>query len=526
MRLVFHNGRIHTQHQGLITDSIVVDGSQIVAVGFDLHRSPEFKSYAKHNLRGKSIIPGLTDAHTHFLYFALSYNRVIVEGATSIVACQRTIKEFCKGKGKDEWIVGEGFSPDNFKVRSEPNRFDLDAVTGGRPAFIFSKDNHTAWVNSEALRLAGISKKTPDVAGGEIVRESEGNPTGLLREHPAYIPVYDLIPRPTTSVIDSCYPKALGHAYRRGVTSVHSFDQNHLFPYYERRAERKSMGLRVNFYFRSEGLADVVKSRIRFGTGDEFLRVAGIKIFADGTIGSQTALCFKPYIGGGKNCGIAVTPVKEMIRLGREAAKLGLPCAVHAIGDKAVSNVLDAFEKIPALPPGARHRIEHIQLIRRADINRMRRLGVTASMQPSHCASDIAMIQKYWKNRQKDAYLFRTIDESGIPLAFGSDVPIEPLDPLAGIASAMTRKKRGARDVFMPKERMTALRALHAFTAGAAYAVGQENCRGHLLPGFPADFVVIDGDISRMPAVKLYKSQVLATFLDGKQVFADSDFRL
>jgi predicted amidohydrolase YtcJ len=526
MRIVFHNGRIHTQHQGLITDSFAIDGNEVVAVGYDLHKSPEFKSYAKHNLKGKSVVPGLTDAHTHFLYFALSYNRVILEGAKSIEDCQRTIKEFCKGKRQDEWIVGEGFSPDNFRTRREPSRDDLDAVTGSRPAFIFAKDHHTAWVNSAALKLAGITQHTPDIAGGEIIRDSGGTPTGILREHPVYLPVFNLIPQPTTKVIDSCYAKALHHAYRKGVTAVHSFDSNDMFSCYEHRAEKKTIGLRVNYYFRAEGLNDVIKSKMRFGTGDSFLRVAGIKIFADGTLGSQTALCFKPYIGGGKNCGIEVTSVKEMLRLGRSAAQLGLPCAVHAIGDKAVSNVLDVFAKLPKLSGGARHRIEHIQLIRRSDIKRMKSLGVIASMQPSHCTSDIAMIRKYWAKRQKDAYLFRTIDESGVPLCFGSDVPIEPLDPLAGIADAITRKKRGSRDVFHASERMTSQRALYAFTAGAAYAVGQEDCRGQLLPGYPADFVVLDGDFDRMTPAKLYKTPVLATFLDGNQVFAAPDFRL
>jgi hypothetical protein len=249
-------------------------------------------------------------------------------------------------------------------------------------------------------------------------------------------------------------------------------------------------------------------------------------MFADGTLGSQTALCFKPFVGSRNNRGIAVTTVGEMTRIGKEASRRGLPCAIHAIGDKAVSNALEAIASVPGLPSGARHRIEHIQLIRRSDIARMKRLGVTASMQPSHCTSDIAMIQRYWTDRQKDAYLFRTISKAGVPLAFGSDVPIEPLDPLAGIADAMTRRKRGTRKTFLPEEKLDAMAALYAFTAGAAYAVGQEQCRGSLLPGYPADFVIIDGDFGRLSPEKMYKTPVLATFLDGRQVFADPAFRL
>jgi predicted amidohydrolase YtcJ len=221
-----------------------------------------------------------------------------------------------------------------------------------------------------------------------------------------------------------------------------------------------------------------------------------------------------------------VTTVPELKRLVRHAAVLGLPCAIHAIGDRAVSNVLDAFEAVKPPRSGARHRIEHLQLVRRKDLDRVKRLGVVASVQPSHCTADIEMVRTYWGARGKNAYLFRTLLEKGIDVAFGSDAPIEPLDPIAGIAAAVRRAHPGSRDVFCPHERISAAEAVRCFTVGAAVAVGQADCRGYLLPGYPADFVVLDRDITRAAPSRLYDTQVLATVIDGRPVWTDSSIGL
>jgi predicted amidohydrolase YtcJ len=254
---------------------------------------------------------------------------------------------------------------------------------------------------------------------------------------------------------------------------------------------------------------------MRYGVGDEFLRVAGVKIFADGSLGSQTALCFNKYPGS-DNKGIEVTSPDKLKKLVNSAARLGLPSAIHAIGDLAVSNVLDAFESAPKLKSTARHRVEHLQLVRRRDIARLRKLGVVASMQPSHCPADIDLVAKYWPTRGRNTYIFRTLTERGIPLAFGSDAPIESLNPLAGIAAAVQRSRPGKRQVFYPEERISAQTALHNFTAGPAFAVGQEQSRGYLLPGYPADLVVLSDDITRVAASKIAGIEVLATILDGQ----------
>ncbi|MGH8015033.1 MAG: amidohydrolase [Candidatus Zixiibacteriota bacterium] len=526
-KTIFYNARIYPQLDNLTANSMVISGNRIVAIGDDLHRSDEFRSFSKINLNGKTVVPGLVDAHTHFYYFALTFGIVDLNGLDSIDKCLSKIKTFATKLDKNEWIVGSGYAPDRFKQRIEPDKIQLDNISGRRPAFIFSKDQHSAWVNSKTIELAGINKSTPDPAGGRIERLYDGTPSGILREGPAYKRIHDLIPEPSKSKVTKYYNLALEHAYRNGVTGVHSVDSSpRAFEWFTELAEKNNLGLRINYYFPSAQAANLSRKTIRFGSGNEFLRVAGIKIFSDGSLGSQTALCFSKYIGSKNNYGIEVKSVSEMRAEVTAAAHLGLPAAIHAIGDKAVANVLDVFEEAPKLSNGARHRIEHLQLCRRRDIARLKKLNVVASMQPSHCPSDIKMVRKYWGKRGADAYIFRTLIDKGVDLAFGSDVPIEPLDPIAGIAAAVRRARPNSHDVLHPEQRITAMEALYRFTIGPAIAVGQAHCRGRLLPGYPADFVVLSDDITKVSANRIYDVKVLATVLDGEVKFAASGMKL
>lgn len=520
--LIF-NARIYPQVEQLVVNSMAIKKNRILAIGNNLEHEPEFKSFKKINLKGKTLIPGLVDAHTHFHYFAHSFGRVQLDGIDSLDKCLNKIKSFASHLGRNEWLLGNGYSPDQFKKRIEPDRYMLDKISGNRPAFIFSKDQHSAWVNSLALKLAGIDKNTPDPQGSRIERFEDGSPSGILREGPAIKLIHDLIPEPPQKSVAKYYDKALEHAYQKGVTGVHSVDSSpSAFEWFSKMNEKNRLGLRINFYFQSAEIPRLKKNKIRYGMGDDFLRIAGIKIFSDGSLGSQTALCFSKYKGSKDNYGIEVKSVKQMLSEVTSAAELGLPAAIHAIGDKAVSNVLDVFERAPKLKNGARHRIEHLQLCRKKDIERLKRLNVVASMQPSHCPSDIKMVRKYWGKRSADAYIFRTLIDRGVDLAFGSDVPIEPLDPIAGIAAAVRRAKPNSRDILHPEQKITAAEALYRFTVGPAIAVGQEHCRGRLLPGFPADFVVLSDDITKVPANKIYDVQVLATILDGELKYSTS----
>jgi hypothetical protein len=525
-KTLFMNGRILTQCHGLTADSMAVNRHQIEAVGIGLQHDPQFKSFFKFDLKGKTIIPGLVDAHTHLYFWAQSLGRVTLQGCDSIESCLKRIKKYADQLPLNGWVIGEGYSPDAFRKRTSPDRYMLDRVTGGRPAFMFSKDEHTAWVNSAALNFAGITKDTSDPIGGRIERDLSGEPSGLLREGPAFQLVYRLIPQSGEREMRRLWQQAVALVRQRGVTGVHSVDSPEGFSFMEKLAEHRKLGLRINYYPRIEYIADLEKARIRYGQGDNFLRIAGIKIFVDGSLGSQTALCFHRYTGSKTNYGVEVTSKELLAKQVRRAARLGFPCAIHAIGDRAVSNVLDVLQSAPKLPPGRRHRIEHVQLIRRTDIARFKKLGVVASMQPSHCASDVTMIRRYWPDQARNAYLFKSICDTGVTMAFGSDCPIEPLDPLAGMAAAVRRVPKGSRQRFFPSESLDAARALFAFTAGPAFAAGEENSRGYLLPGYPVDFVILPEDPTQIPPDRLYDLPVLATVLDGEPVFADSSLHL
>jgi len=526
-KILIYNAKIYTQFENKVVNSMALDKKSIVAIGDNLHKSPQFKNFSKINLKQKTVVPGFVDAHAHFHYFTQSFCKVSLDGLDSLDKCLSKIKSFASKLKKNEWVVGEGYSVDLFNKRIEPNKFMLDKISDGRPAMIFTKDQHSAWVNSKALTLAGIDSRTNDPAGGKIEKLSDGEPSGILREPAAYGSVSDLLPEPSTSQMKRFYQKALDWAYQKGVTGVHSFDGNPLaFEMYQQMAEKKKLGLRINYYFQASALPTLLKNNIRFGQGDEFLRIAGIKIFSDGALGSKTALCHEKYNGSKNNYGIEVRSTKQMLTSVKQAATLGLPAAIHAIGDKAVSNVLDVFEKAPKLKNGARHRIEHYQLVRKRDVERTKRLNVIASMQPSHCPSDIRMIRNNWGKRGANAFIFRTLIDKGIDLAFGSDVPIEPLDPIAGIAAAVRRALPKSRDLFYPNQRISALEALNRFTLGPAIAVGQQDCRGMLAPGYPADFVVLSDDIARVPASKIYDIKVLATILDGDIKYCHSSLKL
>ncbi len=523
---LFYNGRVHTLAEEVIVDSVAISRNRIAGVGNNLQHDPEFKRFYPVDLKGKTVIPGLNDAHTHFGFMALSLGRVSLDGLTSIEACLREIGKHARHLKSDEWVLGAGYSTESFRKRVIPDRHMLDKVTGGRPAFILSKDEHTAWVNTRALEMAGINADSEQPSGGEYVMDAHGEPTGILREAPAWEQVAHMAPSPSKATVRRLHDQALELAWSRGVTGVTSFDSPEVFEFFTDLAERNQLGIRIDYYPPAGMLPTLRRAGIRYGAGNDWLRICGVKIFADGALGSQTALCFNKYLGSRNNRGIEVTPPDEIARLVKAAARLELPAAIHAIGDRAVAQVLDVLGRAPRLKSGARHRIEHLQLVRRKDIPRVRKLGVIASMQPSHCPSDIDMIERYWGSRGRNAYVFRTLIDSGIDIAFGSDAPIEPLDPLAGMAAAVRRARKGARRIFHPEQRISAQEALQRFTLGPAIAAGRDGIRGRILPGYLADLTVLADDPTKVAAARLYDLEVVATIVDGRVRFGGNNLNI
>lgn len=527
MNAILYNGRVYPQARVRPRPTlVVVSGGSIVMVGNDpAVARRRFPHHRPIDLDGRTVIPGLVDSHTHFYFWAITLGAVHLEGTVDFDAALKTIAAYCVGRGQDEWIIGDGWSPDRWATYHLPTAAELDRVTGGRPAALFSKDEHMLWANARALQMAGIDERFPDPPGGVIDRDPvTRRPTGILREVPGYFPVVKIITHPKAQSVNRFWKEAADIAHRRGVTGFHSVDGPDAWEFFRALHAGGKLGFRVQYYFPAGKLNELIDQGVVSGAGDETLRVGGIKLFADGSLGAQSALMKRPFRGSRDNYGVEVNSLPALTAIIGKASRHRLACAVHAIGDRAVANVITAFATVGG-GPGLRHRIEHLQLISSDDISRLKKTGVIASMQPTHCPSDRKLVAAYWGRRGRQAYIFKTLLQRGIPLTFGSDVPIEPLDPLAGIHAAVNRNGQGERGGrFYPEERLTVAQAMAGFTVGPAYAAGRETFSGRLLPGFQADMTILNDDIHTMPPSKIYAASVAATMFDGRFVWRDSAF--
>jgi len=529
MNAIFYNASVYPQYRVYRRPSvIVVTGNRIEAVGHDIenHRD-RFKSHKLIDLEGRVVTPGLVDSHTHFYFWAATLDTVHLDGLETFDEALAAIEKFSAAHRENVWIIGDGWSADRWRQFHLPTAEELDRVTGNRPAALFSKDQHVLWANSRALELAGIDENYPDPEGGKIERDPvTRKPTGILRELPAYFPIVKLMSRPDPYRLDKSWHKATQTAYARGVTGFHSMDGPEGWEYFSALHKKDKLGFRVHYYFPAKMLEELIEKKVISGLGDQTLQVGGVKLFADGSLGGRTALMKKPYRGKNQGSGVAVMTRDEIRRVVVGANRNRLACAVHAIGDQAVENVIAAYEASESREQ-LRNRIEHLQIISREDIPRLKKTGAVASMQPCHCPMDRQLVADYWGRRGRNAYIFKTLLKRGIPLAFGSDCPIEPLDPVAGIHAAVNRNGYGERGgKFYPEERITVAQALYGFTAGAAFASGRESFSGRIAPGFQADLAIFDDNIFSMPPSRLFRASIAATVFDGRLVYNDGALRI
>ncbi len=510
-------------------DSLAIRRGAIAAVGRRLEHDTEFKSYPRINLQGATVYPGFVDAHTHFYYFALSLGKANLTGCATLESALDRLTKHADTLKSDQWLLGEGLFIDETTQPGWNAAAVLDSRVGSRPIAIYTRDQHTLWANSAALKKAGITRKTIDPPAGKIERLSSGDPSGILRENSAIGLVLGCAPRISNRRENQLYAEALEIAYRQGVTGVHSFDSSHAFEFFHNKAQRNELGLRISYYVQPpnlERVQEITSGALGFGWGDEWLRIAGIKIFADGALGSRTALTHQPYNESNGNAGLEVTSPKELRKLIVLAQQYGLPSAIHAIGDRAVTNCIEALAKFPPDEryAKARHRIEHLQMIRRKDLPLLKRAGIVASMQPSHLPDDVADIQSCWGVRAKNCYIHKSLIDLGVPLAFGSDVPIVELNPLAGIRDAIRRRSSDGKTILNSPERITAHQAAMCFTRGAAYAAGEEDYSGSILPGYRADLTILSQNLRKVNLTSVADISVVATIVDGKVVYSDSSF--
>ena len=542
--MIFVNGRIHTlnPHQPAATAVAIRDG-KILAVGSDAEIKPLLGVGGELvNLNGRCLIPGLVDAHVHFHGFALSLQRVDLRGTKTLDEALKRIAikiSNLQSPITDTWLQGRGWRVNDWHQTSFPTAAHLDAISRDVPICLRDHSGHAAWVNSRALRLANINSQTADPPGGQIQRDENGEPTGILFEDAIDL-VARHIPETTTGQIADAMREAQQYCWRVGLTGLHDFDGRSCFIALQSLHQNGELGLRVVKNVPVYRLEHAIGVGLRSGFGDAWLRIGGVKIFADGALGPRTASMIAPYEGEPNNYGIVVTDKEEMLEKASAAAAHGLSVTVHAIGDKANHDVLDVFEAIRKQEIGdqrlensgsisnlqstnlqspLRHRLEHVQLIHPTDQHRLAQLGVIASMQPVHVTSDMETAVHHWGSRTKDSYAWRTLLDSGATLVFGSDAPIEKIDPLPGIHAAVTRRRPDGSpgpEGWHPEQKLTMAETIHAFTAAAAITSGQEGTQGTITPGKLADFTIFGRDIFAIPSDELLDVEISGTVVGGE----------
>jgi predicted amidohydrolase YtcJ len=530
--LVLLNGKIWTVNEAQPrAEAVACLGSRIVAVG----SNGEIRKWIGAgtevlDLAGKLVLPGFNDAHVHFFSGGENLASVQLRDAKSEEEFRKRIAEFAAKQPSGRWISGGGWDHENWTPARLPTRQSIDAVTAGHPVFVNRLDGHMGLANSQALQLAGISRDTPDPPGGTIVRDAAGEPTGVLKDA-AMERMYRAIPAPSEDQVADAVRAAMLYAAQNGVTSVQDMSAApEILRVYQALLARGELTVRISGHQPLASWQRLAAVGLRADFGGEKLHIGGLKGFADGSLGSTTALFFEPYLDAPNTSGLAnseMIPESKMQTHILDADRAGLQVAVHAIGDKANHLVLGMYEEAER-QNGARDRrfrIEHAQHLRMDDIPRFGKLHVIASMQPYHCIDDGRWAEKrIGPERAKSTYAFRALLDSGAVLAFGSDWDVAPMQPLMGIYAAATRRTLDGKhpNGWVPEQKITVAEAIRAYTMGSAYASFDETIKGSIEPGKLADMVVVSDDILSVPAVEIEKTRVQTTVFDGKVIYRRS----
>jgi len=509
-------------------EALAVIGDRIVAVGgateVDAWHGPQTKVL---DAKGKLLLPGFNDAHVHFVDGGSHLQEVQLKDAASPEEFAKRIGERAKTTPKGEWITGGDWDEQKWSPPSLPTKELIDPVTPDTPVWVNRYDGHESLANSVTLRLANITAKTPDPPGGQIVRDAQGNPTGVLRDAATSL-VDKVIPPMSRAHRMRAIRQALEHAASLGVTSVQ--DKNPPYDDVKAYAELEEKGeLTVRMYVAplETEWRDQAKIGVRHAFGTPLLRMGAVKGYADGSLGSETAYFFDPYTDDPKSHGLLsdeMHPPSAMLARLKGADAAGLQLCVHAIGDRGISMILDIYEQIEKAngKRDRRWRIEHSQHLAAKDFARYARLGVIASVQPYHAIDDGRWAEKrIGPDRIKRTYAFRTFLDNGVRLAFGTDWPVAPLSPMWSIYAAVTRATLDGKnpDGWVPEQKLTVAESVEAYTLASAYAEFQEKEKGSITSGKLADFVILSDDIFRIPQVAIKNVKVEATYLGGKLVY-------
>lgn len=502
--------------------AVYVEGERIVAVG------PADELRAGHgdarviDVTGSTILPGLTDAHGHLYGLGLSLDTVSLVGTNSYDEVIARVKARAAHAGKNEWIVGRGWDQNHWPVKEFPTTSALDAAIADHPVWLKRVDGHAGLANTAAMKAAGVTAATKDPEGGRIIRDAKGNPTGVFIDAAQSL-VEAKMPAPSHELRKKRILAAAKNIAANGLTEMHDAGaEGSTIACVRELIDEGKFPIRVYIMLSDSDELEkkwfAQKPLIDYGGR---LTVRSVKMYADGALGSRGAALLEPYSDDPKNTGLLLTKEERILEVSKKARAAGYQVNTHAIGDRGVHNVLDAYEAA-GVQPSERFRIEHFQIVAPADFARTAKLGIIASMQPTHATSDMGWAEaRVGPERIKGAYAWRTVLNSGARIALGSDFPVEDVNPFFGIYSAVTRQDQTGKPAggWIPSQRLTLAEALRGFTLDAAWAAFEEGSRGSIEPGKLADLTIVEGDLFSTSPSELFKQKVKMTVVGGRVVY-------
>ena len=502
------------------------DAGRIIAVGASADVAAKAPQAKRIDMKGRTMLPGLIDAHGHVFGLGQQLTQLDLFNSTSLAGALKSIGEYAGANPGHPWLRGRGWNQENWKLGRFPTAAELDAVVSDRPVWLERVDGHAGWANSRALALAGITKATPDPVGGKIVRDANGEATGVLVDTAQEL-LTKVLPPQTEAESRTMLDRALSELARVGLTSVHDagvdVTQDRLY-----RAYADAGKLTTRVYGMIGGASADFDVLARNGPlndyGNGMYALRAVKLYSDGALGSRGAALIKPYSDDAHSHGLLFFKSGQMDTMMTKAMRRGYQVNVHAIGDAGNKQILDIYQKEVSATKSAaqRHRIEHAQVVQPGDIPRFKSIGIIPSMQPTHATSDKNMAEtRVGPERIKGAYAWRTFLHQGSRIACGSDFPVEAPNPFFGLHAAVTRQDAQGQPVagWYPNQAMSLKEAFRCFTLDAAYAGHREDSLGSLETGKQADFIIIDQDLFKMPTYDIHKTGVLETWVAGKQVF-------
>ncbi len=525
--LILLHGNIYTGDPARPrAEAVAVSGEAIFAVGSNAEIETLKESGTEViDLAGRFVMPGFNDAHVHLAGGGQAQLQVNLEGARTIEEVQQRIRARLAEVRPGEWIVGRGWDHTLWPDKKFPNRRQLDAVSKDHPMIFTHISGHVAVANSRALELAGITRQTPNPSGGEIEHDASGEPTGMLKEGAAMALVHSKVPPLTLAQRRRGIELALAEAARFGVTSIQDNSPWEDFLVYRELKQEGKLTARITEWLPFlEPLPKLEQMRKEGGTIDSWLRTGALKMVTDGALGSRTAAMHAPYSDDPSTSGILTIDPEKLKQMAIERDRAGFQLNFHAIGDRANRISLDAFAAARAAngPRDRRDRIEHAQVVAPEDFARFAELGVIASMQPSHETTDMRWAeQRIGPERAKGAYAWATMLKHGVRLAFGTDYPVETINPMRGLHACVTRElpEGGPVGGWEPQEKISLDECIHDYTVGSAYGEFQETRKGQIAPGMLADMIVLSADLTKIPPAEILKTKVLQTIVGGRTVY-------